>query len=657
MKVDLVSMPWACFHVPSITIATWSAHLKEYVRLSVVCRYEYARLWSRLHDEYEAISRSWCLGELFYMATMYPAARDQLLHAIEGQWAEEHRSIIAQGLEPDRAVLNEETIARIARTIDEHLEEMVDGLSKDAELVCFSVGCSSQMFASLSAASALKLRRRSAVVVFCGSNDRLVPKRLMRTFPFIDYAVTGDAEKRLAMLIENIGLGDAEGTRELNGVYSREPATTTAEASSIACEQTSLDFSSLDEMPYPDLAEYHELATELGIQWRVPVEASRGCSWDRRGRTGNPLHCCAFCGLSGSDSSWRAKSPGRIAAEVKTQTRKHENSTIVFTDLALESKTTAVLSAILGSHARHYKISLALLPHTTPADLVALKEVGCTLVQIGIEGLSSSYLKRVNKATSTIQNLAVMRACFELEISNASNLVVDFPGATQEEVNETSDVIRRAGLAYEPLRLSPFWLEIGSPVYAVPSAFGLLAIRNSAFLREVIPPEVETGLPLPCLEWDTKAERADWSPVAAACKEWHDLHFFLRKEYSTAPKVPKPLHYFDGGEFLEVVDERDRANRVRLHTLGQLERDVYVYCMGLRSTQRILERFATRARKTTIMDDILAPMVEKNLMFEENGRYLSLAVAWRPDVAARRIRQQQEEDQRERAVSGARGKV
>jgi radical SAM superfamily enzyme YgiQ (UPF0313 family) len=61
-----------------------------------------------------------------------------------------------------------------------------------------------------------------------------------------------------------------------------------------------------------------------------------------------------------------------------------------------------------------------------------LWEAGCSTVTLGIEGLSTRYLKRLGKGTSTIQNLQALKTCFELEIANQSNLLTGFPGCSSQ---------------------------------------------------------------------------------------------------------------------------------------------------------------------------------------------------------------------------------
>jgi len=56
---------------------------------------------------------------------------------------------------------------------------------------------------------------------------------------------------------------------------------------------------------------------------------------------------------------------------------------------------------------------------TTPRHILeAMQVAGTHEVQIGIEALSTRLLKKLNKGTTAIQNLEIMKHCEELSIAN-----------------------------------------------------------------------------------------------------------------------------------------------------------------------------------------------------------------------------------------------
>src|SRR5690606_7497217 len=124
-------------------------------------------------------------------------------------------------------------------------------------------------------------------------------------------------------------------------------------------------------------------------------------------------------------------------------------------------------------------------------------------------------------------------------------------------------------------------------------------------------------------------------PALEQCRQ---LHRRLRDDpmaqsSETGFLVRKPLSYSDGKTFLELVDRRDVP---RILELRGISREIYLYCMEIRREDSIARRFAGRCSQT-MLRKALTTFVAEKLMFEEDGKYLSLAVAPTPRVAARRI--------------------
>ncbi len=400
------------------------------------------------------------------------------------------------------------------------------------------------------------------------------------------------------------------------------------------------DLVDLDQLPIPDYNEYHRLAEMYSILWKVPVEGSRGCWWDRRTKTGNGSHACFFCGLNGS-SPRREKSAIRIAAEMNALAERHGNVRFQFTDNLVSQRDAVRLADKLSSGDRSYRFSVDVRANISTVELLELRRAGCHAVQIGVEGLATGYLKRLNKGTTAIQNLRAMKACFELGIRSMSNLLVGFPGATPVDVAETLECVSKYAIAYEPLEVSHYVLVADSPVFWIPEDFGVSNIRNASAFARVLPGGSGSQIKLPWLEYDVTGNFVDWSTVEEACRHWRELHEKLRLD-RTFPDIPMPLFYFEGGSFLEIVDRRDGYQTVVLEPLW---REIYLYCMEVRSETKIMERFCGRVSKEKLVNEILNGLVSEGLMFQEGSQYLSLAVAWRPDVAIRRIRAQQQEEE------------
>ncbi len=286
--------------------------------------------------------------------------------------------------------------------------------------------------------------------------------------------------------------------------------------------------------------------------------------------------------------------------------------------------------AICTGH-KEYNFFSAMRVNIQPSELLALKRAGLVFCECGIEGLSSSYLQRLNKGTSVILSLQAMKTCHELGLRNSTNLITDFPGGTQDEVAETVRNIQRYAISYAPAaRVTPFMLTGGSVVERFRHEFSIAHVRMHEFYRIGLPEDVYKQLVLDELEWQGEGLRADWSEVESACNSWRDLH----QQLAVDRRLPfrHPLYYQDGGTFVEIFDRRHGYRSI---TLVEPWRSIYLFCMQIRSRESIDRRFAEAG--AACVTEALRALVAENLIFEADGRYLSLAVASTPEIAERRI--------------------
>jgi hypothetical protein len=83
------------------------------------------------------------------------------------------------------------------------------------------------------------------------------------------------------------------------------------------------------------------------------------------------------------------------------------------------------------------------------------------------------------------------------------------------------------------------------------------------------------------------------------------------------------LELRDGRDFLIIRQRIMHAETIN-HRLVGTSRLIYLYCQHHRSIKRIRERFPAFAEDKILA--FLKMMVNKKLMYEEKGRYLSLAI-------------------------------
>jgi len=247
-------------------------------------------------------------------------------------------------------------------------------------------------------------------------------------------------------------------------------------------------------------------------------------------------------------------------------------------------------------------------------------------VQIGIEALSTRLLNKLNKGTTAIQNIEIMKNCEMLGIQHSSNLIMHFPGSDQEDVAETLQNLEFT-FSFRPLRMVHFWLGLGSYVWQDPETFGIKAVFNHGNYAGIFPPDVVESMQftIQAYRGDLGYQKRLWQPVKKKLKDWKKAYAKLHQ----GPKHEKILSFRDGRSFL-IIRQRRLNGEPLTHRLEGTSRVIYLFCQKHRALKRIIDRFSSVPSDR--IEPFLKMMVDKKLMFRENDRYLSLAVAERPKL-------------------------
>ena len=110
-----------------------------------------------------------------------------------------------------------------------------------------------------------------------------------------------------------------------------------------------------------------------------------------------------------------------------------------------------------------------------------------------------------------------------------------------------------------------------------------------------------------------------WKPVKQRIKAWKMGYESLHNNSFFEPI----LSFLDGRDFLIII-QKQYNDRTLTHRLKGKSREIYLFCRHYRSIKKILEHFPELSDDKII--SFLRIMVSKKLMFEENEKYLSLAV-------------------------------
>jgi len=606
-SIALVSAPWPLFDRPSVQIGALKAYLAfSLPETRVDAHHAYLSVAAELgYDLYGPISeRSW-LAEIPYAALLYPGQRD----ALERLWRRQCR-----GLRPSRDV----DLGTVIRRVETASNRYLASIAWEPYLLAgFSI-CLGQLTSTLYFIHCIRQITPGVRIAVGGSSCAgALGQSLLETFPEIDFAISGEGERPLAHLARSL-LEARDPVPAFPGLLTR------AGGASSAPDSSRTQVASLDSLPPPDYDDYFHLLASLGPERaflpRLPMEISRGCWW-RTPRSGGQERGCRFCNLNLQWEGYRAKSHRRVIQEVDALTRKHRVLSVSFADNLLPAKGLEGLFRDLTELPKDLRLFAEMRATTPPDALAAMAAAGVCHLQVGIEALSTRLLRRLRKGTTTILNLEIMKRCEAPGMPELdANLILQFPGSGEEEVQETLHALEFAA-AFRPLSAIPFWLGYGSPVWQNPRAHGIQRLFNHPYYARLFPKEILRSMVLMIQGYHggVRFQQRLWRPVRERVRAWHRAY----AEIHCAPRSRPILSYRDGGTFL-VIHERRKGKDPMTHRLQGASREIYLFCDRNRSFRSIARRFDRQGEDR--LRAFLRMMQDKRLLYEENDRYLSLAV-------------------------------
>ncbi len=590
MNVTLISMPWAIFYRPSIQLGALAAYLtRQPGTIRVTCLHPYLSAADAIGlDRYRIISNNPWAGEALYSALLFPRNRTG-----------------AQKLFCRELPKLADRFDLLTNQLADHFLHWLDLQNfSTCNLLGFSI-CFSQLASSLYGAKILKNLYPDLPIVFGGSTcSPTVGTGLLNTFSQVDYLVTGEGEQPLADLIRHlhkkIPLPASVMRRSFSGRIQHCPQNGGQNRKQ----------QNLNQLPTPEYSHYFQEITDLGLSFipELPIEFSRGCWWNK----------CSFCNLNLQWCGYRYKNHQKIIAEVTQLIDRHQCLDFFFTDNALPPKEALSFFHRTATDTPDLHFFAEIRIPKTEEECRVYRRGGLRVIQVGIEALSDRLLQQMCKGTTTIDNIYAMKMAATFDIILEGNLILEFPGSTEEDVRQTLTALA-AVLPYRPLQAATFFLGDGSPVSNQPKDYGIKAVTTHPNNRLLFPEDTIKKLTLPIKGYrgDRVAQRKRWQPVRKAMASWSAFHA-ARKDHTYPALVMR-----DGGSFLLLSQER--PNRPTLHhRLKGLSRDIYLACEQPIPRKKLLQRFKTikEAQLTAFIGDLCA----KHLMYSSATHYLALAV-------------------------------
>jgi len=215
----------------------------------------------------------------------------------------------------------------------------------------------------------------------------------------------------------------------------------------------------VEDIPKParhllNLHKYHP-----GGEATTPVYTSRGCPFN-----------CAFCSKI-TGRAYRALPIHRVIEEIEDVIGLDFSYILISDDyMGMQSeRLRELLSAI-----KPYNISFRLnqdVRTSKEENFYLAAQAGCTEISFGVESGSAKMLRLMNKKASVEDNVLAIQLTKQYGMKAKAYFIVNFPGETEETVQETL----RFAEAAQPDKwlLSAFAPLPGSPTFHHPETYGI----------------------------------------------------------------------------------------------------------------------------------------------------------------------------------------
>jgi len=471
-----------------------------------------------------------------------------------------------------------------------------------------------QLLPSLAVAKKIKELWPEKKIIFGGSRTTgELGIGVMKAHPYVDFNVSGDGEDALYRLAT-----DYQDYQLIPGLMYRRDNEVMWNKSDNTVDINSLPIPNYDSF-YNDLAEVSdEIAMYFILNGKLPVEISRGCWWNK----------CTFCNLNIQHQKYREKQVDRIVKEITDLSEKYKmsqfhliGSTLPKENFRILLKKLKPLNLLFFAEARADQLK--------SEDYTLLKEAGFVEIQTGIESFSHHYLKKMNKGTRVIDNIAALKFCRENNIFNSYNLIVNYPNEEPIDFEETKQTIQLFKQFLYPPQLAQLYVLYGSPIQRHPEQFNIETLGDTSVDKTTHPPEILEKKFGFVFDFKKKIDfgENDWMNLV---EEWkrermqQEERGIKSQNPDQNPNIKYVFYYIDTRKFLKIYDGRD-INNFRFYILEDLERDVFLSCTHIVSLKELQEKFIGVPEYE--LTAILHKFEKQGIIYQEDNHYLSLPLS------------------------------
>lgn len=498
-------------------------------------------------------------------------------------------------------ILGFEGFMKLAREIEYFINDIAEIIVEFGSKI---VGCTSifeQRASSAAILNAVKRLSQETVTIIGGANcTEEMAEGMGSLGASIDYIFSGECETVFPDFLKQWKAGNLPKEKIIKGTPCLN----------------------MDDIPAINYDEFYrqqaDLVQPLPENFWLPYETSRGCWWGEK----TP---CTFCGLNGLLFKYRQKSPEHVMAQLKQLIDAYKPGIILNCDNIMPFSFFEELLPQLNTAFPGVQFYYEQKANINLKRMLRLKEANVHMIQPGIEGVSTSLLKRMNKGIKGSQNITMMRYARSCGIALNWNLLYAFPGDRLEEYEETLGILRHIRHLSPPFSMDTLDFERFSMYCIEPDSYKILDMKPLSGYYDILPEKADVNKVAynmtchydSCAFEHPEIVRAINDEILAWRAAWvHDGDVHTPRILKVSEQVEKDgypiLHITEVGENrYQLVDTRQPGCREQRTQI--LDREQALAALGYRSMEddtlsRAVRDWAIENRFAIEMDNAHVPL-------------------------------------------------
>ncbi|MEK7486292.1 MAG: RiPP maturation radical SAM C-methyltransferase [Planctomycetota bacterium] len=587
IPIVLVVPPFASVACPALGPALLAAACRKQ-NMSATVLYLNLEFASRIgFTLYQKINHSYSedlLGETVFQAFAFdtpPCSPEKLIEELfENQESARCR---------ESQILREE-FTECLQAVDRFLNDSVQKiLAMNPKIVGFS-SVFQQTLASIAIARRLKQENPQIITVFGGANaSQPMGKAISSVTPVFDFVFSGESDFDFPRFCQQY-------------LQQKElPSQSLIECQSVY---------DMDQTALPEYDDYFEQLRPYQLQQKLPkelplwlhIESSRGCWWGAKSH-------CTFCGLNALEMTYRRKSKDRILQDIDFVARYGIKQLHAVDNIMPFEFHKDVLPALI-ERKNSMNLFYEVKSNLKERDLQLLASAGVTMIQPGIESLSSNVLKQMAKGVTGTQNICLLRNGITYHIGIIWNLMVGLPGERKEDYESIIRLFPWIEHLQPPDGWGPVRLDRYSPYHSHPEKYGIRDVKPFRGYQRLFPAQAELDQIAYYFvgKYTTEfLQDADLQEkIASGVNYWKSV-------WEKGKERPKLCAYSLGAESLLIEDTRRCAkNRYYLANRPQAQ------------FLRLTEQPFPCDKLNPEQQNILKELIDRHFIIEHENHYISI---------------------------------